>query len=195
MCTSRGAGKCKHVQILNTQKTGAYVCIGTEVCPERGKHPRSASPFAGPSPNPKSQMFMQHSDETKAKFFELRAVGIPYARIASELKVAKCTLIDWARKYKARIDNLRAIELEAAQERFLGSREKQIETLGARLRALEQELDKRKPEYMTYQELNQLIRETRSRLDKLCIEPAFVDDAEDAGRDAAPSASEAPSAQ
>jgi hypothetical protein len=129
---------------------------------------------------------MQHPDETKTKFFELRAVGIPYSRIATDLNVAKSTLIEWARKYKSRIDNLRAIELEAAQERFLGSREKQIETLGARLRALEQELDRRKPEYMTYRELNELIRETRARLDKLCAEPAFVDEVSDA----APSASE-----
>ena len=129
---------------------------------------------------------MQHPDETKTKFFELRAAGVPYSRIAAELKVTKCTLIDWARKHKARIDNLRAIELEAAQERFLGSREKQIEILGARLRALEQELDKRKPEYMTYRELNELIRETRARLDKLCVEPAFVDEV----GDAAPSASD-----
>ena len=124
---------------------------------------------------------MHHPDETKTKFFELRAAGVPYSRIAAEIKVTKCTLIDWARKHKARIDNLRAIELEAAQERFLGSREKQIETLGARLRVLEQELDRRKPEYMTYRELNELIRETRGRLDKLCIDPAFVDE----GRDAA----------
>jgi hypothetical protein len=123
---------------------------------------------------------MQHSDETKQKFFELRAKDVPYSQIAGELKVARCTLIDWGRKYKARIDNLRAIELEAAQQRFLGSREKQIEILATRLRALEAELDKRKPEYMTYPELNQLLRETRSRLDKLCIEPAFVDEGTDA---------------
>ena len=160
--------------------------IGTELRPERGKHPRDASPFAGKSKTVNRKLIMQHSDETKTKFFELRAAGVPYSRIASELKVAKCTLIDWARKHKARIDNLRAIELEAAQERFLGSREKQIETLAARLRVLEQELDKRKPEYMTYQELNHLIRETQGRLDKLCIEPAFADE----GVDAAPPESE-----
>ena len=122
---------------------------------------------------------MQHPDETKTKFFELRAAGMPYSRIATELNVTKTTLIGWARKHKARIDNLRAIELEAAQERFLGSREKQIEILGARLRTLEQELDKRKPEYMTYRELNELIRETRRRLDKLCVDPSFADERND----------------
>jgi hypothetical protein len=122
---------------------------------------------------------MQHPDETKTKFLELRAAGMPYSRIATELNVTKTTLIDWARKHKARIDNLRAIELEAAQERFLGSRERQIEILGARLRALEHELDKRKPEYMTYRELNELIRETRGRLDKLCVDPAFADEGND----------------
>jgi hypothetical protein len=123
--------------------------------------------------NPQPTM---HSDDTKNKFLELRAAGVPYSHIAGELKVAKCTLIDWGRKYKARLDNLRAIELEAAQEKALGSRAQQIHLLGARLRTLEQELDSRKPKYMTYRELNDLIRETRQRLDTLCVEPIFTDE-------------------
>ena len=32
---------------------------------------------------------------------------------------------------------------------------------------------------MTYRELNELIRETRGRLDKLCVDPSFADEGND----------------
>ena len=54
-----------------------------------------------------------HDAETQQKFVGLRAQGRSFSRIATELNVARRTLIDWSRKFQFEIQNQRAIELEA----------------------------------------------------------------------------------
>ena len=84
-----------------------------------------------------------HDQETQQKFVELRAQGRSFARIATELKVAKRSLIDWSRKFQFEIHNRRAIELEALQEEFMASREERVRRLGTQLAEVEAELQKR----------------------------------------------------
>jgi len=81
--------------------------------------------------------------ETKNRFIELRARGWSFDKIAKELKVAKQTLIDWSQEFQEEITNLKAIELEALQEKFFLTKEKRIELFGEKLKAIAEELDKR----------------------------------------------------
>jgi hypothetical protein len=81
-----------------------------------------------------------HDQETQRKFVALRAQGRSFVRIATELGVCKSTLIEWSRKFRFEIHNLRAIEMEALQEEFVAGREERVRALGAQLRAVEAEL-------------------------------------------------------
>lgn len=81
--------------------------------------------------------------ETKERFVELRARGLSFDKISKELKVSKQTLIDWSRGLQEEIGNLKAIELEALQEKYFLTKEKRIELFGERLKAIKEELDKR----------------------------------------------------
>jgi len=81
--------------------------------------------------------------ETRERFIELRARGLSFDKISKELKVSKQTLIDWSRGLQEEIRNLKAIELEALQEKYFLTKEKRIELFGERLKAIKEELDKR----------------------------------------------------
>jgi hypothetical protein len=84
-----------------------------------------------------------HTPEIRQKFVERRAQGWPLARIASELGIARSTLIEWSRQLRFEIQNQRAIELEALSDRLLGSRAARAAVLSARLALVEDELKKR----------------------------------------------------
>jgi transposase len=81
--------------------------------------------------------------ETQQRFVLLRAEGRSFTRIAEELNVSKPTLIKWSRKYQFEIQNQRAINLEALQEKWLSSRETRVAALGEQLQKMEAELAKR----------------------------------------------------
>src|SRR5512133_3783467 len=81
--------------------------------------------------------------ETQQHFVRLRAEGWSFARIADELHVSKPTLINWSRKFQFDIQNQRAIQVEALQEKWLSSRETRVNALGEQLRKVESELAKR----------------------------------------------------
>jgi hypothetical protein len=81
--------------------------------------------------------------ETQQRFVCLRAEGWSFARIARELNISKPTLINWSRKFQFDIQNQRAINIEALQEKWLSSREARVEALGNQLHQVETELAKR----------------------------------------------------
>ena len=70
-----------------------------------------------------------YDTDTKSQFLELRANGWSLARIAAHLKVAQRTLVDWNRQEHEQIRTLRAIELEALQEKILSTREQELTRL------------------------------------------------------------------
>ena len=82
-------------------------------------------------------------NETKERFIELRAEGRSFERIAKELKTSKQTLIDWSKELELEIANLKAIELEALQERYYLTKKAKIERFGKMLDKLKQEIEKR----------------------------------------------------
>ncbi len=81
--------------------------------------------------------------QTQQQFILLRAEGRSFARIAEDLKVSKPTLINWSRKFQFEIQNQRAINAEALQEKWLASREARVDALGEQLQRIQAELDKR----------------------------------------------------
>jgi hypothetical protein len=84
-----------------------------------------------------------HTAETQQKFIQQRARGLSLVHIASELGVARSTLIEWSRKFRFEIQNQRAIELDDLRNRLLGSRESRASQYAARLATVEDELRKR----------------------------------------------------
>ena len=74
---------------------------------------------------------------------ELRAQGLPLAKIADEINVSKPTLINWDKEFKEEIDNLRAMELEALYDKYDLSTRKKVEFFGDVLSRIQRELETR----------------------------------------------------
>ncbi|USK83585.1 helix-turn-helix domain-containing protein [Peribacillus asahii] len=79
----------------------------------------------------------------KERFIELRAKGIPYGRIATELDVSKPTLIKWGKELEMEVNNAKALEKEVLQEEYFVSWAQRVQLVGGRLKSIRDELDKR----------------------------------------------------
>lgn len=84
-----------------------------------------------------------HTPETQQKFIERRAQGWSFVRLATELGVAKSTLIDWSRKFRFEIANQRAIELDDLRNRVLGTHQSRVAALAEQVARVEAELRQR----------------------------------------------------
>lgn len=84
-----------------------------------------------------------HSPEVRQKFVTRRAQGWSLVRIASELGVARSTLIEWSRQLRFELQNQTAIELDDLQNRLLGPRQQRATALAEKLALIEAELRKR----------------------------------------------------
>jgi orotate phosphoribosyltransferase-like protein len=114
-----------------------------------------------------------HPAETHNRFIELRSQGWTLARIAGELNVSKRTLIQWQRQHQAQIADLRALELEALQDRVLASHEKELASLASQLDRVEAILAKRKLECLSTEFLFCMAGALRSQIRKQRINPVF----------------------
>lgn len=95
--------------------------------------------------------------EKQKQFVELRSKSIPFSEIAKELKVSKPTLIEWSKEFQLDIANLRAIEIEAIQDRFYISRIKRLELFGTQIEKINKELDKRKLDDVSVEKLLEIL--------------------------------------
>jgi transcriptional regulator len=118
-----------------------------------------------------------YGTDMKSQFLELRAKGWSLARIAEHLKLAQRTLVDWNRQEHEQIRTLRAIELEALQEKILSTREHELLRLKQELDRLEQELTKRSVEVVSTENLYRLVSLIRAEIRKVCHAPPVVEDA------------------
>jgi DNA-binding XRE family transcriptional regulator len=116
--------------------------------------------------------------ETKHRFIELRAKGYSYDRISKEVDVSKQTLINWSKEFECEILNLRAIQLEALQEKYFLTKEKRIEFLGKIINALQGEAEKRVLSDLSDRELFELLLKFSERLDKELTPITFQRDVE-----------------
>ncbi len=81
-----------------------------------------------------------HSTETRDKFLELRARGLSLARIAGKIGVSKRTLIDWNREHAEELRALRAVQLEAIQEKLMATTEGELSWMTQMLKRTEETL-------------------------------------------------------
>ena len=77
------------------------------------------------------------------KFIELRAQGWSLNHIASELHIAKRTLVEWSSEQAAQIKSLRALLQETAQEKLAASQEEELARLLRTQKDVEDELANR----------------------------------------------------
>ncbi len=118
-----------------------------------------------------------YGTDTKSQFLELRAKGWSLGRIAEHLKIAQRTLVDWNRQEHELIRTLRAIELEALQEKILSTREQELTRLKQELDRLEQELASRKVQFVSTENLYRLSALVRAEIRKVCLAPPVVENA------------------
>ncbi len=115
-----------------------------------------------------------HTPETHQKFIERRAQGWSFVRIASELGVAKSTLVEWSRKFRFEINNLRAIELDDLHVRLLGTHQARAQALAEQLARVEAELQKRDLTQLPTSRLYSLAESLRRQLARETSDTRFV---------------------
>ncbi len=115
-----------------------------------------------------------HTNDTRHRFIELRAQGWSLARIATELHVAKNTLVAWNREQRIEIADLKGIEMEALQERVLVSHEAELVRLTAHLNRIEVILAKRNLECLPTESLFCLAATVRAQLRRLSHAPLLA---------------------
>jgi len=114
-----------------------------------------------------------HPTDTKSRFIELRAKGWSLARIAAHLDVAKRTLVDWNQHSQTEIRTLKAVELEALQEKLLASHEAELTQLNNHLQRIETELAKRSLVIVSTENLYRLAAQLRRQLQQTRLTPAL----------------------
>jgi hypothetical protein len=131
------------------------------------------------APQENSVVIYMHTPETQQKFVERRAQGWTYARIASELDVAKSTLIEWSRKFRFELQNRRALELDELQERLLGSRQARAARFAERLALVESELSQRTLADVSTARLYSLSEQLRRQIERETTDGVFVSPVKD----------------
>ncbi len=100
-----------------------------------------------------------HTQQTIEKFVELRAQGWTLPHIATELHVSKRTLVGWNREFAADIKSMRALELELLKEKFLASREENLDRLARLKKDVDDELSGRTLKFLPIEKLFRLSRD------------------------------------
>ena len=111
-------------------------------------------------------------EEKRRQFIELRAQGWSLARIASELHIAKRTLVEWNREAQREIGDLQSVEREALYERLLVSHSEELARLTAHLNRIEIILAKRNLECLSTESLFVMAATIRAQLRRLTAGPA-----------------------
>ncbi len=86
---------------------------------------------------------MKKTPDTLERFFELRAAGMSFEKIAATLDVSKPTLISWARENQTELQNRKTLALDDTLEKYQATRTARLRLFGERLAALEAEAEKR----------------------------------------------------
>lgn len=110
-----------------------------------------------------------HSTDTKSKFLELRAQDWSLARISKQIDVSVRTLADWNQEHRDEIRRLRAIEIEALQEKFLATREQELSSLTSLLKGIDEEIACRRLGGLSTVDLFRLGVATRGEIRKIVI--------------------------
>jgi Homeodomain-like domain len=112
-----------------------------------------------------------HTTDTKSQFLQLRAKGWSLARIAAHLNVSPRTLVDWNRQSRDELRTLRALEIEALQEKILATHEAELTRLSQQLQRIEDEAAQRKLQFVDTENLFRLSSLLRSEIRKIRLDP------------------------
>ena len=115
---------------------------------------------------------------TKQKFLELRAQEKSFRTIEKEMGISRRTLAAWESEYKEEIANLKAIELEAVQERYGLTTKAKLERYGAELQRVTEELQRRDLAGVPTPKLYDIMIKLYARIDEMCQAPILRDNEE-----------------
>jgi IS30 family transposase len=116
---------------------------------------------------------MSYNIQDKERFIELRAKGWSFDRIAKELGKAKQTLIDWSKELQDEIANLKALELEALYEKYYLLKETRLQTFGAMLTKIKEEVERRDLSDVPTDKLLDLFLKYNSQVKEEIVEPIY----------------------
>jgi hypothetical protein len=105
-----------------------------------------------------------YSQDAQDKFVELRAQGWTLPHIATELHISRRTLVEWGRHYATDIQAMRAEEAELLKEKFLASREEDLNRLARLQKDVEDELSNRELKFIPIEKLFRLATELRQQI-------------------------------
>jgi len=111
--------------------------------------------------------------ETKERFIELRAKGWSFDKIAKETGKAKQTLIDWSKDLQEEIANRKALELEALYESYYLLKENRLQTFGAMLTKIKEEVERRYLSDVPTDKLLDLFLKYNSQIKEEIVEPIY----------------------
>ena len=111
--------------------------------------------------------------DTKQRFIDLRARGWSFDKIAKELGKAKQTLIDWSKELQDEIANLKAMELETLYEKYYLLKENRLQTFGAMLIKIKEEVLTRDFSEIPTDKLLDLLLKYNTQVKDEVIEPTY----------------------
>jgi len=111
--------------------------------------------------------------DQKEKFIELRAKGWSFDKIAKELGKAKQTLIDWSKELQDEIANRKALELETLYETYYLQRESRLQTFGAILTKIKEEVMSRDLSDVPTDKLLDLFLKYNNQIREEIVEPIY----------------------
>jgi hypothetical protein len=137
---------------------------------------------------------MQHPEELRTRFVELRARNVSYDRISKEIGVSKPTLIQWGRVMADTIADLQAAEREMVKEKLLGNFEQWLGRQVNHFDRLDKEFGGRELRHSPTESVFRMMMASRQVIEKLLFDEPPLDRPR-RGRDAAPSASAEPESE
>jgi transposase len=118
------------------------------------------------------------SIETRAQFIELRAKGLSFDKISTQLKIAKKTLVGWARRYEAEVEAAKGLELEALLEKHSLLTAQKVEQFGRLLSRIDQELATRSLKEVSTDKLLDLRLKYQAAIKTEMPQPKFLSEDE-----------------
>ena len=118
--------------------------------------------------------------ETKLRIVELRAKGTSIQKIASELGIAKQTVVDVCKELKEEVALHKALRLDELYESEALSVEARISSLSSLLKRIRKELDSRSLADVPTEKLVDLLLRTQKELEEARVEPIFKSSQEQA---------------
>jgi DNA-binding XRE family transcriptional regulator len=109
---------------------------------------------------------MHHTEETKNRFIELRAIGLSLDKIAAEIGVTKKTLWEWGKEFEDEIADLRVLAREHLKEKLLGNTEQWCGRLVIHFNRLDEEFGRRKLQYSPTESVFRMMLSARDKITK-----------------------------